>query len=577
MISRHRSKSSLGLRPSDPRSPPAETSSQFSRSPSNIPIFTGRSVSPNRSPQPSPGKSYSPKLHAHLAVSNDNRNSLDLDSGAKIREGFIKNELPPFRVLPDEAMRIAEKGHDIDDDGADDDQYSLGLTSEEEAGETAHDDGDDGGAAAQAEAVMVMEKRKRAETIKTTSSVKKIAPGGRGSALRTAGATRKMSNSGRPSTGSTSSNKITGLPRSGTSLGLGRPSTAASRRVASGGASVSGSGSGTTRSSSFVMGSLASQMDISNTRSASMNVLASNARDQVPLSAVRNNFAGDSPVDGADRDDQANDSMNSTLSPNSTMSSKGLNPSFIRWDDPNLGEPDNNVDSPTLRHPKSISSLRSKRSRENMSAGSSLAPPLPSSSAYPNQLDPQGHHSLRARRSGENIQSQFTSAPPRMTLGHPTNLSFQDSNRSTPMTPDRGDPLSRHDSPEKGGGGVSRKSSVLQKEKSPVVSRQPSSSDTSRASNQQQSGRGSGRLSPQFFVGRPRAYGDFDGLSAPGRSGPIPVTPGTTHMIQGAAYRDEDRGTTGGMRGTGGQGRNDWKTKAKDKDEVGKGCGCIIM
>lgn len=43
---------------------------------------------------------------------------------ARITEGFIKNELPPFIMSPEEALRIAERGHDFE---SDDDAQLRGL------------------------------------------------------------------------------------------------------------------------------------------------------------------------------------------------------------------------------------------------------------------------------------------------------------------------------------------------------------------------------------------------------------------------------------------------------------------
>lgn len=39
--------------------------------------------------------------------------------------GFLKNELPPFRLRSDEAMRIAQRGHDLDDGGSDEEDRLL--------------------------------------------------------------------------------------------------------------------------------------------------------------------------------------------------------------------------------------------------------------------------------------------------------------------------------------------------------------------------------------------------------------------------------------------------------------------
>ena len=202
--------------------------------PSNLPIYTGR-ASPNRSPHPSPHPSPG-KSSIGLDVSTTGRNSLELDSGSRIREGFIKNELPPFRMMPDEAMRIAEKGHDIQDD----ETYSIGLLTDEEDTYESHTAEDGEG-----------EKRKRAVTMKTDPSKK---------AARPVGGSAGPSLSGRPSTASNT--KISGLPRSTTGLGIGRPSTA-SRGGQAKGRSATGQPLGSTSTG------------LGSSRSASMNVLAS--------------------------------------------------------------------------------------------------------------------------------------------------------------------------------------------------------------------------------------------------------------------------------------------------------------
>ncbi|WVQ82766.1 hypothetical protein IAT38_004898 [Cryptococcus sp. DSM 104549] len=61
------------------------------------------------------------------------RDSLRFE-GSRITEGFIKNELPPFRMAPEEALRIAQRGHDLveDDAGWRESYHSRG--DEDEAG-----------------------------------------------------------------------------------------------------------------------------------------------------------------------------------------------------------------------------------------------------------------------------------------------------------------------------------------------------------------------------------------------------------------------------------------------------------
>ena len=201
---------------------PAQTSM-----PSRTPILKGRSVSPGASPS--------------LTInSSEGRDSPDLDQGVRIREGFIKNELPPFRMLPQEALRIAEQGHDIPEE---DEAYHVDHSTDEEDEADVRVAEESGG----------REKRKRADTLRGDESPDKAAGRMNGAAIGLGM---------RPST-STSSTAYTTLPRSSTSIGLGRPPS--TRRIQGAGRSVS---SKTAQSKTISSGA---------PRSASMNILASSS------------------------------------------------------------------------------------------------------------------------------------------------------------------------------------------------------------------------------------------------------------------------------------------------------------
>ena len=166
---------------------------------SNIPVLKMRNVS-SEGPQP------------HAA-----RKSLEI--GVRTKEGFIKNELPPFRVFPGEALRIAQRGHEPDINGP------RGVENEGGQQEDGGDEGDGEGGSS---------KRKRAVTMRNSPTPPgKASSGSGGSASRLRpGSSRQNSwssdgksshpvvQSGRPATSSTSTASRT-LPRS--ALGVGHP------------------------------------------------------------------------------------------------------------------------------------------------------------------------------------------------------------------------------------------------------------------------------------------------------------------------------------------------------------------
>nr|XP_031857473.1 uncharacterized protein CI109_007145 [Kwoniella shandongensis]KAA5524545.1 hypothetical protein CI109_007145 [Kwoniella shandongensis] len=162
---------------------------------SGIPILKTRS-SPSNQHRPFPSNSpitTSVSVFGPLSGNGRGRDSPDF-SGT---EGFIKNELPPFRLAPDEAMRIAERGHDLHDGD---------LVDDDDEGPS----GDRG------------EKRKRAVTMSNGLKVDSR-PGYERSASGSSGGSNgstsgRKNSSGRPSTsGTTQGGK--------SNLGMGYPSS----------------------------------------------------------------------------------------------------------------------------------------------------------------------------------------------------------------------------------------------------------------------------------------------------------------------------------------------------------------
>lgn len=77
--------------------------------PPPLPNTQGSRIAP-----PMTRRGSSPTKNSYLDGRRLSRSeSPDLGNGTRINEGLIRNELPPFKLFPDEAMRIAEKGYDM--------------------------------------------------------------------------------------------------------------------------------------------------------------------------------------------------------------------------------------------------------------------------------------------------------------------------------------------------------------------------------------------------------------------------------------------------------------------------------
>lgn len=169
------------------------------------------------------------------------------------KESFIKDELPPFKLFPDEAMQIAQRGHDARD-------------MEQES---RWDDDTEGGP--------FDNKRKRAITMRT-SEMQSGRNGNsldieRPSASRQNSTSSVTSGSGRLPRPTTASNPLSARSSderrrggtSGSSIGLGQPSSSRQATPGSNAKGRSASGRLAQAESSLVAGS----------RSASLNMLAS--------------------------------------------------------------------------------------------------------------------------------------------------------------------------------------------------------------------------------------------------------------------------------------------------------------
>ena len=238
--------------------------------------------------------------------------------------------------------------------------------------------------------------------------------------------------------------------------------------------------------------------------------------------------------------------INTSVSNQPSPASSSFVPSF----DASPENPLNPTLPLNLRPKKSASSLRQQRSSPG------LAPALPTKLDH---LDPQALHAhgLRQKRSGENIQLSQFAGPPRTTSAHPTSLDGG-STYATPIAPQDWAAANGRTSPEK----MNRKPSLLRKDKSPSVSRQNSAS----LIRPEYGEKPTGHIPSASYDAGPQAYGNFDASPTKATGRRPPVTPGTSHMIREAAYRDKYSQPSAA----------DTRAK-KGKDQVDKGCGCVIM
>ncbi|WWC66274.1 uncharacterized protein I206_100175 [Kwoniella pini CBS 10737] len=512
-----------------------------------IPVPKIRSRSPTK-------KTYSANKMS-VAVIEPRRDSLDL-AGSRIQEGFIKNELPPFKMNPNEALRIAEKGHEINGSW---DSSPTKISSDASNG---------------------LDARKRSISMKPNNpnlhakrnnAIEMDRSGSSGSD----GSSRRNN---RPSTSSSailrsnSNSRGYGISTSHTGLGLGmgQPSTS---RLSS---SRNGQRSGSSRSP--VNGSPAS---FNGPRSASLNLLSGSpslsANGGTPNSrlGVAAHFIPPestyTPPKGTDWDDVVLPTVAKKL---------GINENDKKESDLSAGEEDLAVewdrDGTPIRWVKRKNigkpgiGLGDSTSTQNFPHSSDITPTR--THAFSPTFDPSPDNPLqpRNRPSSSSLRNKSSSdgvemSSIRTTNGQPASLNHHDSIVNNAYYPG-GDPLPRSSSnncvqqktssqnivsPSSSNGGVlSRKPSTLRKQgPTPSVSRQ--TSQMSIRNRNISNGGNRNNFGPPA-----------------GGSGHMSDTPGTTHRITDAIYENQVARREGRAKGEG------------HKDEEGshgKGCGCLIM
>ena len=179
---------------------------------------------------------------------------------------------------------------------------------------------------------------------------------------------------------------------------------------------------------------------------------------------------------------------------------------------------------------------------------------------------------LRPRRSGDLRAAAL--APLRMSDS--VHTSFHEPPISpAPFSSMDPDPNPRPTpSPTKASHGIHRKPSVLRKNPTPPVSRQPSVGNL----RQPQSGFGSGMRGNEyeyFSQGRIGSGGGAQGLGLPAQSnGYPPPTPGTTHHLQEVIYQNNQRDRT---RRDAAQSQSQSPASPQAGEKRRGGCGCVVM
>ncbi|WVQ97453.1 hypothetical protein IAU59_004566 [Kwoniella sp. CBS 9459] len=614
---RPRSKSQLVSRPSPIHSnshPPPVPLTQSGRGGTGVPVSKTRSRSPQKrsSPLPLPlnsSSAYSAPSGSGSRMVVAGRASPDLNMEGRTKEGFIKNELPPFKMLPEEALRIAERGHVLQDENWDRPRGSYDSSRISE-GETP---------------------RKRAITMKpgVSNENDRLAPGRRGgpgtglgmersgsSGSDRSGASRRNSGHGRPSTsGAAVGSKGYGISTSSTGLGLGMGHPGSHRMAgkARSGSSRSPTNGGPSLSNGFTA-----------PRSASLNLLSHSPSMSSPQSrlGVAAHFIPPestyTPPKGADWDEVVLPTVAKKLGiadgekASHVQSAGGEEGELaVEWD--NDGTPIRWVRGRKMGDPSNAGSAHAPTSDDTPTRTHAFSPtfePSPDNPLHSRSRPP----SLRYQRSADTIEL----APLRTSTGQATSLGLgqpvsQTNSRGSGagagvspqyaadsrnayfpgQEPSLAQSLHKKPSsnlhsskPDNGSNpSLTRKPSLLRKQPTLSVSRQNSEMSL-RDRTFSQTQRANGYAPPASLSGPAGANGSVNGY-----------TPGTTHRITDAIYENQfaQRGGPGvgagggagqGLGVKGGQGGRQNQTgpasgqrngKKVDDGTHGKGCGCLIM
>ncbi|WVQ62198.1 uncharacterized protein L199_000337 [Kwoniella botswanensis] len=575
---RPRSKSQLSSS-SSPKPSPVHSNSQPPPLPttsiSGIPVLTPRSRSRSPSKRPAQAK-------MSVAVMENRRESLELGlGGTRIKEGFIKNELPPFKMNPNEALRIAEKGHELNEE-------DFNINSNRTSYDSSR-----------------MAERKRSISMKPNN----LHPKPNGHMLERSGSSgsdRSARRNSRPSTSSAAtSTRGYGISTSHTGLGLGIGQPSSSSRL-SNGRPTQRVGS----SSSPINGS--PSMAFNAPRSASLNLLSgspSMSMNGTPPSTrlgVAAHFIPPestyTPPKGTDWDDVVLPTVAKKL---------GINESEKEGGGVVVGEEDLAVEwdkdgTPTRWVKRKVVSGGNGSARVGLGLGDSTGS---QNSIQPNDTTPTRTHAFsptfepspdnplqpRQRPSSASLRNRPSASSDtelttiRTTNGQPVSLGQPIDRSSSPSRnnayypggepfPTTGSGMGVHrkassqnistSSPLSGLGSnpaLNRKPSTLKKQNhsTPTVSRQGSelSLRARNASNVARNNNNNNNFGPGPGSGSANGHGN----------GQMSI-PGTTHRITDAIYENQLARREGRVNEKGGGAK-----ARKDDDMHGKGCGCLIM
>ncbi|OCF73808.1 hypothetical protein I204_05652 [Kwoniella mangroviensis CBS 8886] len=555
---------------SDSQPPPLPTAST-ERSISGIPVLTTRSRSR------SPSKRL-PSTKMSVAVMENRRESLELGlGGTRIKEGFIKNELPPFKMNPNEALRIAEKGHQLNDEESSNCRTSYDSSR--------------------------MAERKRSISMKPNN----LHPKPNGHMMERSGSSgsdRSARRNSRPSTSSAATGtRGYGISTSHTGLGLGMGQPSSSRL--SNGRTTQRTGS----SRSPINGSSSTAFNAP--RSASLNLLSASPSmsmngNGTPPSArlgVAAHFIPPestyTPPKGTDWDDVVLPTVAKKL---------GINESEKEGGGALVGEGDLAVEwdkdgTPIRWVKRKVVSGGNGSARVGLGLGDSTGS---QNSIQPNDITPTRTHAFspsfepspdnplqpRQRPSSASLRNRPSASSDtelttlRTTNGQPVSL---------------GQPIDRSSSPSRNnayypggepfpsqGVGVHRKTSSQNMSTSspisglgsnPALNRKPSTLKKQNHSTPTVSRQGSElslRTRNASNVGRNNnsnnKFGPGPGSSQNGHGNGQMSIPGTTHRITDAIYENQLARREGRVNEKGGGAK-----ARKDDDMHGKGCGCLIM
>jgi hypothetical protein len=528
--------------------------------PSSIPVRKVNSRSPTKQAQvlPSATTTQPWAVPATLEVDSEiqsqlvKRGSLELPLG-RAPEAYIKNELPPFVMLPEEAMRIAERGHD------------LAPASEGTGAQGAEDVSTDVGTRKRAETMAAWADRPAKAVAEPEEQVplEELSSGERPTTPRSSSPPTSGSEVGHDRRkASTVSGKGTlplSISRNGTThnLGLGQPS---SRRAGS------TSKPRAVTSATARAGSSPPNTISPSSRSASLGKIASPSSAPGSRLGVAAHLVPPentwTPPKGADWDDVVLPAVAkklgindlSHLSPTSEPQEGDL---AVEWD--RDGTPIKWVKRPNGGANDVLQAATGTPTRIGRQGGLGLA----TENLTPRR-GPGGAFSPTFEPSPENPLHPGSSKVGSSRLGEPIELSplRTSASQSTPLGA-AGQPAGLPAEPASQGGasGISRKPSMLRKP-DPSISRQASS----------------------VSLRNPGAGAQF------GSPRPAP-TPGTTHHFSEAGFRNgagSSWSQSGAATPTAAQGHSavgaasrDKKNKANassmDDGSHGKGCGCVIM